>query len=76
MLHRFKATKMPKVDLQAMFVAELERLMSNLDEIDNAIPNEYTPKWWWSMAEIRKSAFDAVQKFKIDKNKTNEDQHK
>lgn len=47
------------------FVAEMQSVISKIDAIDKETewrPSE--PEWWLEMMDIRRKAFDAVQKFK------------
>ena len=63
---------MAKVNLQEMFVVKMERLISELDEIDLITPfQNVEPEWWIAMVDIRKSAFNAVQKFKTNQSQSN-----
>lgn len=63
---------MAKVNLQEMFVVKMERLISELDEIDLITPfQNVEPEWWIAMVNIRKSAFNAVQKFKTNQSQSN-----
>jgi hypothetical protein len=47
------------------FVREMQSIISKLDAIDKETPWQHVePEWWLDMMDIRKKAFDAVQKFK------------
>jgi hypothetical protein len=47
------------------FISEMNSIISKIDSIDKETTFQHVePTWWLEMMEIRKKAFDAIQKFR------------